>query len=300
MAAPNSILISTSAELKIFLSSIGPGSTIYLDLEGKNLSRDGTLTLATMLIQPQNVTRVVDVLSLGESAFNIESEEETSLKSILENPAIPKSIWDARNDADALWAHFRVALAGVTDVQLLENASRPPGVDRSRLSGLYNAIRFDVKLGFQERERWIRSKDSVRNLMSQDIFSRRPLACDTIRYCVNDVVHLPALQEYYMNRITPEWLARAREESHRRVVDARSPGYQPQSPDKVFAPWGRISATNMSSMEEAFETYWGLIYYDQKEYDDSEEYDSCSEDRPSYAADAYDFDGVFDSCWDKN
>lgn len=237
MAAPSSILISTSAELKIFLSSIRPAYTIYLDLEGKNPSRDGTLTLATMLIQPQNVTRVIDVLSLGESAFDIESEEGTSLKSILEDPDIPKSVWDVRNDADALWAHFRVALAGVTDVQLLENASRPEWMDQTRLRGLDRAILYDLKLPFMEKERWLRTKDNGRNIMSQDGFSTRPLASDTLQYCVNDVVHLPALQKYYMQRITPKWLARAHEESHRRVADARSPGYQPQSPDKVFAPW---------------------------------------------------------------
>ncbi|KAG6354422.1 hypothetical protein INS49_004439 [Diaporthe citri] len=123
----SSILISTSADLKIFLSSIRPGSTIYLDLEGKNLSRDGTLTLATMLIQPQNDTRVVDVLSLGKSAFDVESDEGTSLKSILEDPDIPKGVWDVRNDADALWSHFQVKLAGVTDIQSLRTPPAHPG-----------------------------------------------------------------------------------------------------------------------------------------------------------------------------
>ncbi|KAI7778034.1 hypothetical protein LA080_002671 [Diaporthe eres] len=223
MAAPSSIVIS-SAELKIFLSSIRPDSTIYLYFEGKNLGRDGTLTLATMLIQPQNVTRVVDVLSLGESAFDTESEDGTSLKSILENPDIPKSGWDVRNDADALWAHFRVALAGVTDVQLLENASRPEWMDQTRLRALSKAILHDMKMPFVEKERWLRTKHKG---MSQDIFSTRPLASGTLVYCVNEVVHLPALQKYYMQRITPEWLAWAREGSHRRVADTRSPGYEP-------------------------------------------------------------------------
>ncbi|KAK7697546.1 hypothetical protein SLS64_013428 [Diaporthe eres] len=237
MAAPSPIVISTSAELKIFLSSIRPDSTIYLAFEGKDLGRDGTLTLATMFIQPQNVTRVVDVLSLGESAFDIESDDGTSLKSILENPDIPKSVWDVRNGADALWAHFRVALAGVTDVQLLENASRPEWMDWTRLRGLSKAILHDIKLPFVEKERWLRTKHEGRSLlMSQDIFSTRPLASDTLVYCVSDVVHLPALQKFYMQRITPELLDWAREESQRRLADALSPGYEPQSPDKLYRP----------------------------------------------------------------
>lgn len=236
MAAPSSIVISTSAELKIFLSSIRPDSTIYLAFEGKDLDRDGTLTLATMLIQPQNVKRVVDVLSLGESAFDIESDDGTSLKSILENPDITKSVWDVRNGADALWAHFRVALAGVTDVQLLENASRPEWMDWTRLRGLSKAILHDIKIPFVEKERWLRTKHEGQSLMSQDIFSTRPLASGTLVYCVNDVVHLPALQKFYMQRITPKWLGWAREESHRRLVDARSPGNEPQAPDELYRP----------------------------------------------------------------
>lgn len=294
MAAPSSTVISTNAELKIFLSSIKSGNTIYLDLEGKNLSRNGTLTLVTMLIQPQNVTRVIDVLSLGESAFDIESEEGTSLRSILENPDIPKSIWDTRNDADALWAHFRVALAGVTDVQLLENASRPEWMENSRLSGLAKAILYDIKLGFMERERWLRTKDSIRNLMSQDVFSTRPLDPKTLLYCINDVVHLPALQKYYMQRITPDWLAKARRESNLRIADARSPGYQPQSPDKVFAPWTRGFAIR-PTMEE------GMDDARDHEYNDAlGGYDDWEEDQPNYAADAWDPDGALDSCWDKS
>lgn len=313
MAATSSTVIYSSAELKIFLSSIRPDSAIYLDLDGKTLSRHGTLTLATILIQPQNVTRVVDVLSIGKSTFDIESDEGTSLRSILEDPGILKGVWDVRNDADALWSHFQVKLAGVVDIQLLENASRPPGIDRSRLSGLRKAIMSDSRLGFHKRQGWILTKDLVWSLMSQDIFSRRPLAPYTIQYCVNDVVHLPALQEYYEGRITLDWLVRARGESHRRVVDAWSPEYQPQSPDKVFAPWGRGSAMpkpcqaieadaqeTMLSTDEAFEAQWDLILDDQGEYYDEEEELDYWESRRNYANDFWDLDRALVSCWDRN
>lgn len=238
---------------------------------------------------------VVDVLSLGQSAFNIETENGTSLKSVLGDPEITKWVWDVRNDADALSAHFRVKLAGVVDVQLLENASRPGRLDKTRLSGLDNAIRFDLKLGFMERERWIRTKNDVRSRMSQDVFSRRPLASNTLQYCINDVVHLPALQEYYMQRITPDWLAKAREESRRRLADACSPDYQPKSPDKVFSPWRDTGSATRMSLEEALEL-WKM---DQDDLDGG--YDSWSDEIRYTAADERDdYDGAFDSCWDKN
>ncbi|POS71266.1 hypothetical protein DHEL01_v210338 [Diaporthe helianthi] len=198
MSAPSSSIVSTSAQLRTFLSVIRPDSTIYLDLEGKDLSRHGTLTIATILIQPENVLGVVDVLRLGETTFSTKTNDGRSLKSILEDPTIRKCVWDVRNDADALWAHFRVQLHGVLDVQLLENASRPRGVDKRKLSGLGNAIKNDIKLGFWDRERWMRTKNEGRSHMSRDIFSSRPLALTTVKYCENDVVHLPALYEYYI------------------------------------------------------------------------------------------------------
>jgi hypothetical protein len=45
-------LISLVPELVGFLSSIPSSSTLYLDLEGKNLSRNGTISIITILIHP--------------------------------------------------------------------------------------------------------------------------------------------------------------------------------------------------------------------------------------------------------
>ena len=61
----------------------------------------------------------------------------------------------------------------------------------------------------------------------------------TIQYCVNDVVHLPALREYYMRRISGDWPAKAREATTRRLAEVRSPAYEPQS--KIRIPtWASI------------------------------------------------------------
>lgn len=45
-------------------------------------------------------------------------------KDILENENIPKVFFDVRDDFDALFAHFGVALKVVEDIQLMESASR--------------------------------------------------------------------------------------------------------------------------------------------------------------------------------
>jgi exonuclease 3'-5' domain-containing protein 1 len=171
-------LISTTAELEAYVSSIPPSSTLYLDLEGKSLCRHGTISLITILLHPEGVLRLVDVLSLGESAFTTTSKDGKSLKYTFEDPGIPKCFWDLRNDADALWALYKVGLAGVVDVQLLENASRVG--DKTYLCGLEKAVQLDMELGFTELSRWTSSKREIKSLMSANVFAIRPVEAKTV------------------------------------------------------------------------------------------------------------------------
>jgi len=48
------------------------------------------------------VIGLIDVLVLGKQAFTTVSNNRKALKSILEDPDIPKCAWDVRNDADVL------------------------------------------------------------------------------------------------------------------------------------------------------------------------------------------------------
>lgn len=238
MATPT--LISSLPDLQASLSLIPPSSTLYLDLEGRNLSRHGTLTLLTILVLPTRATSIVDVQTLGDSAFTTPGPDGKTLKAILEDPNTSKCLWDVRNDADALWAHHKIRLAGVTDIQLLENGSRPSS--KTYLFGLDRCIEKDLSLRWEEKQPWARTKQEVRALMNMpnsDIFSRRPLDAKTLQYCVNDVVYLPALHKLYTKRINKSsgWLAKAMVESARRVTEACGPGYVPQSEDKKFGPW---------------------------------------------------------------
>ncbi|KAK3296638.1 ribonuclease H-like domain-containing protein [Chaetomium fimeti] len=252
-ATPSSspTLISSLPDIQAFLSSIPPSSTFYLDLEGKSLSRNGTLSLLTVLVHPARTTWIIDVQTLGNSAFSTPGASGKTLKAILEDPDTPKRLWDVRNDADALWAHHQVRLAGVTDVQLLENASRV--ADKTCLHGLGRCIENDLRLKFTELHRWLKTKKEVQALMANDIFSRRPLDAKTMQYCVNDVMYLPALRNLYAKRITSEWMGKAMEESARRVVEACGPAYMPQSDKKKLGPWGSGLGRNVLETEDQLE-----------------------------------------------
>lgn len=238
-------LISTRAGLEAFLSSIPPSSILYLDLEGQNLCRHGTISLMTILLHPQSVVKLIDVLSLRESAFTTTSTDGKSLKSIFEDPNTTKCFWDVRNDADALWGLYNVGLTGVIDIQLLENASR--SADKTYLCGLERAVRQNLGLGNAELGRFTMCKREIKHLMSFNVFDVRPMQPETVQYCANDVVYLPALHQLYLRRLGPTWLGKAKLESSRRVEQARSPGYGPSSPSKKLGPWGSGRAQRITT-----------------------------------------------------
>ena len=229
-------LISTEADLKAFLSSISSASVLYLDLEGDNISRNGAINIITILLYPQKIVRLIDVMTLKELAFTVAADNGRTLKSVFESPKIPKYLWDVRNDADALWALYQVGLAGVTDIQLLEIATRFG--QRTLLAGLDKAVRSSLKLGGDTLKAFLQAKKDMRKKMSTGVFSARPLEDATIQYCANDVLHLPALKAVYMQRIFPKILARVMRESAARVVEAQDPGYDPHGPTRKFGPWG--------------------------------------------------------------
>jgi hypothetical protein len=70
----------------------------------------------------------------------------------------------------------------------------------------------DLKLGFMEIHRWIRTKKEVQSLMPADVFAARPIDAKTAQYCVNDVIHLPDLHALYLRRIEGDWLTMAMED----------------------------------------------------------------------------------------
>ncbi|KAI1084768.1 ribonuclease H-like domain-containing protein [Whalleya microplaca] len=294
-------LISSLPTLLVFLSSIRPSHTLYLDLEGKKLSRNGTISLITVFVHPTRATSLIDVQTLGKPAFTTSSANGKTLKAILEDPHTPKCLWDVRNDADALWAHYQVRLAGVTDVQLLENASRAG--DKTYARGLDKCVEKDLGLKFMEVHRWIRTKKEVQALFPNDIFARRPMDAKTMQYCVNDVIYLPQLRDIYTKRIDGQWMEKAMIESARRVVTACGPAYEPHSEMKKLGPWGTGLDRGLLTMDEWLNK-WGEDRMDAMQLDmlggdsDNDFDGDFNDDDCGNSRDAS-WDDTFDSCWEK-
>ncbi|TKX22634.1 3'-5' exonuclease-like protein 2 [Elsinoe australis] len=236
----DSELINTESALAVLLDQIvdiqSEQPYLYLDLEGNNLSRHGTLSLVTILVKPLGKVYLVDVTALGNSAFTTQGANGSSLQKILESPDIIKVFFDIRNDSDALYSLHGVRVEGIHDLQLMELASRH--FSKKYVSGLARCIVRDSNLGFPETEEWVDIKEKGKRIFNQDYaaFDKRPIDPDLLRYCVQDVAFMPHLYDIYRARIYEGWLPDIWDETKRRVELSQTEGYNGQGQHMALGP----------------------------------------------------------------
>lgn len=205
---PPKIIDTTAAiaELVELLTDVpnNPPS-IYVDLEGINLSRHGSISIMQIFLLPRDEVYLIDIHTLGQEAFSHPSTCGKTLKGILEDENIQKVFFDVRNDSDALYAHFSVRLAGIQDIQLLELATRRGS--RRFINGLARCIERDAGLTWSEASTWKYIKDNGQRLFaperggSYEVFNSRPLSEAIIKYCAQDVRVLPNLWAFYNGKL---------------------------------------------------------------------------------------------------
>ncbi|CAN9090525.1 unnamed protein product [Alternaria alternata] len=234
--------------------------TMYIDLEGVNLCREGSISILTLLIHTGNAIRrvyLIDVHTLGAQAFNTAGAKRptlkgttlkgTTLKDILQDERIPKVFFDVRNDSDALFAQFGVALQGVEDIQLMESATRKTTASRKFLNGLTKCVENTLPMGICGRGlvSWKLAKEKGERLFkaeyggSYDVFNQRPIPEDISSYCVGDVQYLPELRYRFYTARAYQWRDLVGEETKKRVATSQRSDYQPHGPDKMMAPWSK-------------------------------------------------------------
>ncbi|KAK4636031.1 hypothetical protein CLAFUW4_01299 [Fulvia fulva] len=217
---------------------------LYLDCEGDNMGRRGTLDLVNIFVPRENVVFVINVATLKEQAFSATMDNEAlNLKAVLEDESMSKAIFDCRTDSDALFSHFGIKLAGVVDIQLLDNVTqwKKKKVDKlqalsccfhrlnlkaSQLQAL-ETIQFwgkeamretaeDVGRrmsiyvpGFETREPTAedRAQDEIKGRvaigLAKPAFDEKPLPPFLLQYVTADLILLPAL--YHHLTAHPFW-----------------------------------------------------------------------------------------------
>lgn len=215
--------------------------SLYIDLEGIELGRRGTISIMTLYVLPTATTYLIDVYWLGAAAFTTEGQAGQSFKAILESDAIPKVMFDLRNDSDALFGIYQVNLGGIIDLQLLELATR--GGSRKYVSGLAKCISQDAGLEPRQQSTWKACKEIGRSLFAPEmggryeVFNERPLKGAIFDYCAQDVTALPLLWSVYDAKLTPAWRTLVEKTTRERIVESQSQWYDANGPDKALGPW---------------------------------------------------------------
>ncbi|KAI4711449.1 hypothetical protein J4E89_004014 [Alternaria sp. Ai002NY15] len=270
------VFISTPEELSLVLATlddlpVSPPS-LYIDLEGAKLSRNGSIALLTLYVLPKETVYLIDIHTLGARAFSTPAtaatasvtaaldttpsttnptedagKSSTTLKSILESTAIPKVFFDVRNDSDALFSHYAISLSCIHDIQLMELATTTRG-SREHLLGLGKAINYNAsRLNITPMQRQVCSaiKEAGVKLFAPErggryaVFEERPLSQAIKDYCVQDVVHMPGLWKLYGSRMAEGgfWWTMALEGAASRVEESHQAGYLPHGDHKRYGPW---------------------------------------------------------------
>ncbi|PWW75914.1 hypothetical protein C7212DRAFT_280470 [Tuber magnatum] len=253
MSASRYTLVDTLPALATMLRAISDipnyPPSLYIDLEGETLGREGNIAIMQLHALPQNRTYVLDITTLGWGAFTSPENGKTkNLKTILESPSITKCLFDVRNDSDALFNLYDISLQGVQDIQVMNYAVREArnGVFRrgNLVMGLAKCIATDSGLGGDALAEFWRKKREGGKIFnpqlggSYAVFSERPLREDVIEYCVGDVVHLPTLWRKYNGILEGEGRLRNKVQSATlgRLEEAKRP-YVPGGKWKTYGPW---------------------------------------------------------------
>ncbi|KAK4900035.1 hypothetical protein LTR27_002798 [Elasticomyces elasticus] len=251
MSAPNIGLVNTTKQIGDLVDWLvvrhtppTPSTpTMYIDLEGVQLSRDGTLSILTLLVDEGTAEKqvyLVDVHTLGAKAFDTAGTKQKTMKDILQDDTIPKVFFDIRSDSDALFAHFGVKMAGVEDVQLMENATRTTTKQRRLVSGLARCI--EQNIHGASTASWKSAKEKGEKLFksehggSYEVFNQRPLSAEILSYCVGDVQFLPELRNLFWSQ-TKNCREVVDAATERRIAASQSAEYQPRGPNRALAPW---------------------------------------------------------------
>ena len=216
--------------------------SLYIDLEGIDLSRKGSISILQLYAVPRNQVYVIDVLNLRNDCFSAPGTSGRTFREILESESIPKVFFDVRNDSDALFSHYQINLQGVQDVQLMEVATRD--FSRRCVNGLSKCIERDAPLASHERIAWIQVKERGKKLFAPEkggryeVFNERPLPDEIMAYCAQDVRILPRLWARYNSKLTDAWREKIVAESNSRVKQSQSPNYNGKGRHMALAPSG--------------------------------------------------------------
>lgn len=200
-------------------------ASVAVDLEGLKLCRHGPIALAQMCLSSDlHTTYVIDITRLGYHAFNTCTFDGVSLRRVFQDPVIRKCLYDPRNDSDALYHQFNIAITGVFDLQTAEVAlRRSRGLNVRFVQGLFRCLSTQPNFLTDDQKKFAELVNEAGKKLfepdfggSYDVFTQRPLHPSILVYASHDVRYLiplmlsfeRALSEEQGDALAAEWISR--------------------------------------------------------------------------------------------
>ena len=181
---------------------------IAVDLEGVNLSRNGSVCIVQIAVARRGAPIFLfDISALGDAAF----AGPESLRGLLEDSALAKLFFDCRADANALFYLHDVATCNIIDLQLADVAHRlVKGVHCDHVSGLGYLVERTPHARLQPDEALALAvcKAAARGLFvpelggSYDVWRERPLPAVLREYCTDAALFF-TLRESFDESLAP-------------------------------------------------------------------------------------------------
>lgn len=187
------IFISSPEHVSLAIASIRARSigAIAVDLEGVNLSRNGSVCIVQIAVARRGAPIFLfDISALGDAAF----AGNESLRGLLEDAELEKLFFDCRADLNALLFLHGVATCNVVDLQLSDIAHRlVKGVHCDRVSGLGYIVEKTPHAQMEPNEAAALAacKAAARGLFvpelggSYEVWHERPLPAVLREYCTD-------------------------------------------------------------------------------------------------------------------
>jgi len=243
---------TTTGIFKQALEEIRNAAMVAVDCEGVAMSRTGRVTL--IQVATEHKVYLFDVLKLGSAAFEAYGDgpsgnggSQTTLKHVLEGSSVLKLMYDCRRDSDSLFHQFNVKLQAVLDIQLLDVAlHRQQGQIVERLSGFARCAR--LWLGSKTYGPVMSLKEKIKSKYAEridgdensDIWAKRPMCADVLRYAAVDVALLFPMHTIMMHKhVQGDVISRTKTASEERLAEYRDMKDSPLQ--GVFDPTATIA-----------------------------------------------------------
>lgn len=115
---------------------------------------------------------------------------------------------------------------------------------RRCVNGLSKCIERDAPLSYADRADWVQKKNLGTRLFAPEkggcyeVFNKRPMDEDILRYCANDVQILPRLWTYYNAKMSKFWIEKVLEASEARIRLSQSLSFNGKGRHMALGPVG--------------------------------------------------------------